>query len=166
MTLSKADAFQAIINSYDDTNKALRVHIPTTQTRVRQYVMTATTTNGTPVEMFVDGVSGQRLTMTNYKAWRFKIEGIACNINGSFASPQISGGFMQGVIARYDNASQTVLVSSELVGSKQRFDGLNWGLNLTANTITGGLKIEAVGESGKIINWTISVDIQEASISS
>lgn len=116
---------------------------------------TTTTSNGTPTEMFIGGVSSARLVIPADTSWFFIVALIA-RVNET-TSEVISMDF-KGVLDRPDSGSCAILggvlqntynITSTLAGTVTA--------TVTADTVHNSLLITVTGQAGKTIIWNAVV---------
>jgi hypothetical protein len=122
------------------------------------YVLRNTTSDNTPLELFLDGVAGlQRIVLPNNSVWTFSILIAArrTDVVGGGASYKFEGAFRKDTTA----ASTTTIGTP----SKVTYGETNalWDVALTADTTNGSVKIMVTGETGKTIRWVATVITSE-----
>ena len=110
------------------------------------------TTDATPVELFLDGVD-DRLVIPSDTTWTFSILVAArrTDVDGESA-----GYKFEGVI---DNDAGTVAINGAVTKTVLAEDTVAWDFNVTADDANNSLKLEATGEAAKTIRWVAIVSI-------
>lgn len=118
------------------------------------YVLRNITSNATPLELYLDGVSAtQRLVLPNNSLWTFDIMIAARRTDATGGG---SGYRITGVIRRDASAASTTFTgtpSKQILGETNS----NWDVAVTANTTNGALQIAVTGEAAKTIRWVATV---------
>lgn len=112
-----------------------------------QVVVRNQTSNATPTELFVDGISA-RLVIPNGFGWGFEV---MVGARRSDANDESGLWKFDGMLDR--NSNVTALVGGVLKTAIAK-DIPAWDVNITADAVNNSLKIEVTGEAAKSINWT------------
>ena len=118
------------------------------------YVLRNITTNSAVTEMFLDGPSGtQTLVIPNNSVVTFSI------IVAARRTDAVNGGAgyrFDGVIMKDDTSDSISFIgipSKTILGETN----MAWDAVISANTISGYLQINVIGETGKTIRWVATV---------
>ncbi|RKZ77925.1 MAG: hypothetical protein DRQ35_06815, partial [Gammaproteobacteria bacterium] len=126
-------------------------------------VARAQTTNATPVEMFLDGIS-EVINITTNSVLGFNINIIAletdapAGTNGTAHSTKIAQ--YKGGIKNIGTTVSLVDTVTEILLAEDGF-GSNWSVSVTASGTVAALKIEVIGEAGVNINWVATIETVE-----
>lgn len=122
-----------------------------------KYFLRTNTINGTSTEAFIDGTNGSiRLTLTDDSTWSFSIMITAHQTNGSGHA----GYKFEGVIYRESGANTIAFQGSPIKTVLAESDPV-WDANIQADTTNGSLRLNVIGETGKIIRWLGVIDTVE-----
>lgn len=122
-----------------------------------KYFLRTNTINGTTTEAFIDGTNGSvRLTLTDDSTWSFSIMITAHQTNGSGHA----GYKFEGVIYREAGANTISFQGSPIKTILAESDPV-WDANIQADTTNGSLRLNVIGETGKIIRWLGVIDTVE-----
>ncbi|MDD5517869.1 MAG: hypothetical protein PHV98_00775 [Candidatus Omnitrophica bacterium] len=122
-----------------------------------QLVSSNLTTDNTPTELFLDGVTGGslRATIASDTTWAFEIIVTARRTDTDNES---AGYYFLGVID--NNAGTTSLVGS-VTKTVIAEDTAGWDVNVTADNANDALIITATGENSKTIQWVAFIRLIE-----
>ena len=122
-----------------------------------RYTVRANTVSTFPSEGFVDGQGGSvRLVLADNSTWTFRIMVAAqrTDVNDGRAGFQL-----KGVIYRVAGAASVALQGGITV---EQFSASNpWSVLVDADTTNGSLRIQFVGENGKVIRWVALIETVE-----
>lgn len=117
------------------------------------------TSNATPAEMWVAGITNSRIVIPQNSSYQFEINLVARRTN---ASAEVFSVTYKGTINR-DLGTVSIVnggVASEVHSVAA---GVNSSVSVTADTVNNSLKVEVTGEAGKIIKWDASVRLTKVS---
>lgn len=90
-------------------------------------------------ELFVGGTTGQRFLLPDHTACHFKVRVVAMDTG---ATSQVAWWDVTGGLSRSNGAASTTLVGANLaVTQSAGGDSEGWTLDLTADTVNGGLSL-------------------------
>ena len=115
------------------------------------------TTNATATELFLDGSSAGRITLSNDTTWGFEVRITARRTDANDESAVYK---IEGCIDRNASAATTAL-GSAIVKTVIHEDTAAWDATVTADTTNGSLKITVTGEASKTIRWSARVELTE-----
>lgn len=111
------------------------------------YLTYGTTTNATPTEIFVSGVSNTRIGVSNNTSAIFEMYVVARRID--IANGDAAGWTFQGVIDNTSNNVTLITPASLITNAANQ----SWSVALTADNVNKALAITVTGETGKQIKW-------------
>jgi hypothetical protein len=123
---------------------------------------TNTTTDGSTIELWKNGINGTRLAIPTNTTWLFEMQVVA---RRSDSGQEFAGWKISGVI---NNTSGNVAFAStpsiEALGALAApATVLPWSVNVTADSGNTSLDIFVTGQAGKTINWTCVSEISKVS---
>lgn len=147
----------AIANKYGQIAKSNGEFLAAGDNQASEYILRNTSTNATPVELFLDG-STERMVLNDNSTWAFEVfvVGRRTNATGESATYQIIG-----CIDRNAGVATTALVGIPVKQSIE--DTAAWDANVSADTTNGALVVTCTGEVSKTIRWTAFVKTTEVS---
>lgn len=114
------------------------------------------TTNATPTELYIHGVSSNRLTVIASSAFMFTAEVIAyCN-----GATKGKTWLLQGGIRR-DGSNNTALIGTVVKTVISEDGTTGYDVNLTADNTNESLKVEVTGAASETVRWTVDVKLTE-----
>ena len=113
------------------------------------------TTNATATEIFVDGISNKRLTISSQMTYTFRAMVTGRESGGSNRAIAI---IQEGILLRNANASTTVLVTTVPAQRVLGDTTAGGAIAVTADTTNGSLKITVTGLTATTFNWTGRVE--------
>lgn len=123
------------------------VNVNTGNAYSNQYVLTATTTNATETELFINGISNYRIPISNNTAVMYTAD-IACR---RIDSGTEYGAFtLKSLVSRTGTGTVDVGSVYELVIARS---DANFNVDARANNANSGLSIYVTGVAGKTIQW-------------
>lgn len=138
--------------SYSGTSWGIVGPISTVPVTAQQVnFLTGVTTDGTPTEIFINGINGSRLTVAPNQSWTFKIELIG---RVSDVSSEVISMAFRGAVDRPNVGSVNLPggVSTDIFNITGSFLG-SVTAQVSANVLNNALSITVVGQAGKIIQW-------------
>lgn len=126
--------------------------------RAGVYLMRNETTNATPTELFLDGVS-QQLIISNNSVWTYEILLSAKRTDAGFDAASFK---ITGAVSKDVAASTVTLVGTPSNTVTGRTDS-TWRPIIGVNSSTGALTINVVGSIGKTVRWVARVVTLEVS---
>ena len=123
-----------------------------------RYILRANTVSNFPSEGFMDGQGGNiRLVLPDNATWTFRVLVTAQRTDQNDGR---AGFEFKGVIYRtagVDSVSIQGQVMSEQIASSNQ----SWGVVVDADQSNGSLRVQFIGENGKIIRWVALVETVE-----
>jgi hypothetical protein len=122
-----------------------------------KYMLRAVSTNGFPTQLYLNGTTGQQLTLTDDSTWTFTV-----TVTGhrQDVSDGHAGFKAEGVVYRQSGANTVSLQGNPTISVLGRSDQ-QWSINIGTDTTSGSLTINVVGQAGKIIRWVALVETLE-----
>ncbi len=121
--------------------------------------LTGITTDGTPTEIFVSGVSGSRLVVPANTAWNFEVKCVARRNSATTEALAIN---FSGIIDR-PNAGPVALIpaasSEKVIFGKSAALATAVDVAVSADTVNQSLSVMVTGEAAKNINWVATVKL-------
>ena len=122
-----------------------------------RYILRANTVSDFPSEGFMDGQGGNvRLVLPDNATWTFRIMVTAQRTDQNDGR---AGFQLKGVIYRVAGAASTSLQGAVTVEQFSSSDP--WNVVVDADTTNGSLRVQFVGETGKVIRWVALVETVE-----
>jgi hypothetical protein len=122
-----------------------------------RYVLRANTVSTFPSEGFMNGQGGSvRLVLPDNATWTFRIMVTAQRTDQNDGR---AGFQLKGVIYRVNGAATTSLQGG--VTTEQFSSSDPWSVIVDADTTNGSLRVQFVGENGKVIRWVAFVETVE-----
>lgn len=117
------------------------------------------TTDGVSTELFVGGISPNRLAIPVDTTWNFDIKIVARNI---LLTNEVASFNFQGIINR-DSGTPALVggLSRTTLGISTAF--LTADANVTADVANNSLKVSVTGETGKQVKWDVIVSLTKVS---
>jgi hypothetical protein len=121
-----------------------------------KYLLRGITTNSSPTELFIDGLS-QQLTVPDASTWTFKamVTGHRVDVRDGHA-----GYTLEGVVYR-DIGANTIAIQGKVSKSVIAESNRSWDINIGVDANTGALSVMAEGQTGKTIRWVASIETVE-----
>ncbi len=117
------------------------------------------TTNTTPAEMFVDGIS-QRLVMPTDSTWVFQTYVVASD--GTVSGRKVGGYKIEGII---ENGSTTTLLGTPVITTFYESDS-EMDVSVSADNTNKSLKIEVTGVTGRTLYYVGTIMITQVIVHS
>lgn len=125
--------------------------------QIGKYIVRANTVSNFPSQGFVDGQGGNvQLVLADNSTWTFRIMVTAQRTD---ANDGRAGFQLKGVIYRVSGAASTSLQGGVTVEQFSSSDP--WSVLVDADTSNGALRVQFVGETGKVIRWVAMIETVE-----
>lgn len=121
----------------------------------KQYVLSGTTTDATETELFVRGISSNRIPVATDTTIFYDISFVARRTD---AAGESAGFELKGVV---DNFSGTVADVGDLYEILVASDNVNLAVEATADDTNNAIKVTVTGEASKTFRWTAIVKTTE-----
>ena len=122
-----------------------------------RYSLSGTTTDATETEIYVNGVSGSRISIASGHCYTFRVQVSALRTE---TSTECAGYTIEGVIK---NASGTTSLVGGTVVTSLGEDDSTWDVQAYADDTNDALIIKVTGAASKTINWKATVDLTDVS---
>ena len=121
----------------------------------KQYVLSGTTTDATETELFVRGISNNRIPVATDTTIFYDISFVARRTD---ATGESAGLVLKGVV---DNFSGTVADVGDLYEILVASDNVNLAVEAAADNTNDAIKVTVTGEASKTFRWTAIVKTTE-----
>ncbi|TFG96304.1 hypothetical protein E4H12_11350 [Candidatus Thorarchaeota archaeon] len=122
---------------------------------VAKYLLVGQTTDGTPTEIFLDGIPDARLVLEDNSSYNFIVTVVARRTD---SGSEVAGYTRSGVMKRDSGVGTTALVGP-VVDVMTNENTAAWDVTITADTTNGSGKLVVTGVGGSTITWLAVVQL-------
>ena len=116
--------------------------------------LSGTTSNNTPIEIFVDGVADSRMTITTNTTWMFSA------MVAARSATESAGYKIEGVIKNDGGTTSLVGIAVKTVFGEE---DSAWNITVEADDTNDALVFKVTGDSADSVVWEVTVNKTEAS---